>query len=186
MSWQRALLCFAQFSMMFGGSLAFSVHSREDRRDDSKISHTLKIGGRFVVGGLGTIRKCFTVKIADSFSAVYLSALTRMGRHHHSQATLNVAYYLFVCYLVGSRPLLLGGFFRLVASLVLTCLIAFVVAHSSNIWRLLKASVCALPSCFFPWAVDRRWAEQSGSAIALPNEPNLSPLFQRPPPILSL
>jgi hypothetical protein len=35
-------------------------------------------------------------------------------------------------------------------------------------------------------AFHRRWVERSRTTIAGPNEPSLSPLFERPPPILSL
>ncbi len=109
-----------------------------------------------------------------------------MGRYRHSQILLNVAYCLLVCYVADFRPLVIGGLFKLVASLVLACLLAFVVVHSANICRLLIACLHALPVCFFPLAVDRRWAERSQTTIAVPNGPRLSPLFQRPPPILSL
>jgi hypothetical protein len=84
------------------------------------------------------------------------------------------------------RPLLIGGFFKLVASLVLACLLAFVVVHSAKIWKLLIACLHALPVSFFPFAVDPRWAARWQTTIAVPNEPSLPALFQRPPPILSL
>lgn len=109
-----------------------------------------------------------------------------MGRYRCSQIFLNVAYCLLICFVADFRPLVIGGFCKLVASLVLACLLAFVVVHSANICRLLVACLHALPVCFFPLAVDRRWAERSQATVVVPNEPSLSPLFQRPPPILSL
>jgi len=109
-----------------------------------------------------------------------------MNRYCHSQIFLNVAYFLLIFCLADFRPLVVGGLFKLVASLVLACLLAFVVVHSANIRRLLIACLRALPVCFFPLAVDRRWAEQSRTTIAVPNGPSLSPLFQRPPPVFSL
>lgn len=120
--------------------------------------------------------------------AVYLLVpkRRRMGRYRSSQIFLNVAYYLLICFVADFRPLVIGGFFKLVASLALACLLAFVVIHSATICRLLIFCLPALPVCFFPLAVYRRWAERSQTTDAVPNGPSLSPLFQRPPPILSL
>jgi hypothetical protein len=107
----------------------------------------------------------------------------RMGSYRHSQIVLSVAYCLLVFCMADFRPLLIGGFFKLVASLVLACLLAFVVVHSAKIWKLLIASLHALPVCFFPFAVDPRWAERWQTTVAVPNEPSLPALFQRPPPL---
>jgi hypothetical protein len=60
-----------------------------------------------------------------------------MGRYRHSHVFLNVAYCLVICCVADFHPLVIGGFFKLVTSLVLACLLAFVVVHSANIWRLL-------------------------------------------------
>jgi hypothetical protein len=109
-----------------------------------------------------------------------------MGRYRYSQMLFNAAYYLLALFVLNPRPLLIVGLFKLTAFLVLACLLAFVVVHSANICRMVIACLHALPVCFFPLAVDRRWAERSQTTIAVPNEPSLSPLFQRPPPILSL
>jgi hypothetical protein len=109
-----------------------------------------------------------------------------MGRYRYSQMFFNAAYYLLALFVLDPRPLLIVGLFKLIAFLVLACLLAFVVVHSANICRLVIACLHALPVSFFPLAVDRRWAERSQTTIAVPNEPSLSPLFQRPPPILSL
>ena len=108
-----------------------------------------------------------------------------MGSYRHSQVFLNVAYCLLIFCVADFRPLLIGGFFKLVTSLVLACLLTFIVVHSANIWNLLIASLHALPVCFTPWAIDRRW-QRAPTTIAVPNEPSLSAVFQRPPPILSL
>ncbi len=117
---------------------------------------------------------------------ILVSSEARMGRYRQSQILSNVAYCLLIFCVADFRSLVIGGLFKLVASLVLACLLAFVVIHSANIWRLLIACLHSLPVCFLPLAVDRRWAEQSQTTIAVPNEPSLSPLFQRPPPIHSL
>lgn len=117
---------------------------------------------------------------------ILVSSEARMGRYRHSQMFFNAAYYLLALFVLDPRPLLIVGLFKLIAFLVLACLLAFVVVHSANICKLLMACLHALPVCFFPLAVDRRWAERSQAAFAVPNEPSLSPLFQRPPPIPSL
>jgi hypothetical protein len=109
-----------------------------------------------------------------------------MGRYRCSKAFLNVAYCLLICFLAEFRPLVVGGFFKLVAVLAIAFLLAFVVVHSANICKLLVARFHALPVCFFPLAVDGRWAERSQTSLIFPNEPSLSPLSQRPPPLRSL
>jgi len=117
---------------------------------------------------------------------ILVSSTALMGRYRHSQIVLVVAYCLLVFCMAGFRPLLISGFFKLVASLVLACLLAFVVVHSAKIWKLLLASLQALPVSFFPFAADPRWAERWQTTIAVPNEPSLPAMFQRPPPVLSL
>lgn len=107
-----------------------------------------------------------------------------MGRY--SQIFLNLAYCLLIFCVADFRPLVIGGFFKLVVSLVLACLLAFVIVHSPNIGRLLASCLRALPVRFFPSVVDRRWEERSQTNIVVPNEPSLAPLFQRPPPIFLL
>jgi len=109
-----------------------------------------------------------------------------MGRYRHSEMFFNAAYYLLVLFVLDPRPLLIVGLFKLIAFLVLAYLLAFVVVHSANICRLVLACLHALPVSFFPLAVDRRWAERSQTTTAVPNEPSISPLFQRPPPTFSL
>ena len=73
-----------------------------------------------------------------------------MGRYRSSQVFLNVAYYLLICFVADFRPLVIGGFFKLIVSLVLACLLAFVVVHSANICRLLTACLHALPVSLLP------------------------------------
>jgi len=109
-----------------------------------------------------------------------------VGCYRYSQIIVNAVYSLLVFCVLDVRPLLLVGFFKLVAALVLACMLAFVVVHSSNICRLITACLGVLPVSYFPLAVDRRGVEQSQTTVAIPNEPSLSPLFQRPPPILAL
>ena len=108
-----------------------------------------------------------------------------MRRYRRSQMLRDIAYCFFVFLVVDFRPLVRGSFFKLVASVVLACLLAFVVVHSANICRLVVACLTALPASLFRLAVARRWPEGSQTTIAVPNKPSLSTLFQRPPPTLA-
>jgi hypothetical protein len=109
-----------------------------------------------------------------------------MGQYRRGQIFWNAAYCVLVFCTVNFRPLLLGGVFKLMVSVALACLLAFVVVHSANIYRALAAGLHALPASYFPLTVDRRWAEEFQTTVMVPNEPSLSPLFQRPPPLFSL
>jgi hypothetical protein len=109
-----------------------------------------------------------------------------MGRYSCCQTFFNVAYCLLVFCVADFRPLVIGGFFKLVASLVLACLLAFVVVHTPNICKLVAACFRLFPTPFCPLVVDRRWAGRPQTNIAVAYEPTLPPLFQRPPPIFSL
>jgi hypothetical protein len=109
-----------------------------------------------------------------------------MGCYRHSQMFLNVAHCLFIFCAADFRPLVIGGFFKLIASLALACLLAFVVVHSASICKLVAACFHALPVSLFVFVVEPRWVRRSQAMIVVPNEPSLSPLFQRPPPIFSL
>jgi putative effector of murein hydrolase LrgA (UPF0299 family) len=107
-----------------------------------------------------------------------------MGRY--SQILLNFACCLLIFCVADLRPVVIGGLFKLAGSLALACLLAFVIVHSPNVGKLLASCLRTLPVRFFPSVVDRRWEEQSQTNIVVPSEPSLAPLFQRPPPILSL
>jgi hypothetical protein len=109
-----------------------------------------------------------------------------MDRYRYSQTFLNAACYLLVFCVVGFRPVLIGGFFKLIASLVFACLLAFVIVHSANIRRFVIAYLRVLPISLLPFVADRRWFEKPHTTVIVANESNLSPLFQRPPPIFSL
>jgi hypothetical protein len=119
----------------------------------------------------------------DLGSCILSQSERRMGRYH--EIFLNVAYCLLVFCVADLRPLLIGGLFKLIASLLLACLLAFVVVHSANICRLVTACFQVFPINRFRLPVDRRWAGRSQSTAVIANEPSLSPLFQRPPPIFS-
>jgi hypothetical protein len=106
--------------------------------------------------------------------------------YRQSQIFLSVACGVVICCVADLRLFLIGSLFKVVAFLLLAYLLAFVVLDSANIWRLLIVSLSALATDFFPWFVARRWTARSQTTIAVPNEPSLSPLFQRPPPLFSL
>ena len=108
-----------------------------------------------------------------------------MGRYCRSQIFLNIACCVFIFLAAGTRPPLASSFFKLIASLALACLLAFVVVHSANICKLLIARLHALPRSLFPLAVARRWSDRLQPKIAVPSEPGLSLFFQRPPPALT-
>ncbi len=99
---------------------------------------------------------------------------------------LNAAWYVLLGSVPEFGPLVVVGFFKLVASLALACLLAFVVVHSVNICRLLIAYLQALPVCFFPLAVESTMSSATTDSYRRFNEPSLRPLFQRPPPAFSL
>lgn len=108
-----------------------------------------------------------------------------MARYRCSLVLLNACSVL-LCLVAGLRTPFVIGFFKLVASLVLACLLAFVVVHSVNICRLLIAYFRALPVGFFELAVESSIGRAIPENYRCFNEPSLRPLFQRPPPFLSL
>jgi Na+/H+-dicarboxylate symporter len=75
-----------------------------------------------------------------------------MGRYRRGQILLNVAFCLFIYLVANFRPPLLGSFLKLVGSLALTCLLAFVVVHSANICRLVISQLLVLSESLFPLA----------------------------------
>jgi hypothetical protein len=117
---------------------------------------------------------------------VYSLRGSRMARYRYSQMLLNVAYIFLLRFALGVRPLLAIGFFKVVGSLALACLLAFVVVHSAHIRRLLVSCLKAFSLCFFPLAIGSRIFIDSTDSRRGFNEPGLRLLFQRPPPFLSL
>jgi hypothetical protein len=108
-----------------------------------------------------------------------------MGRYSRIQIILNIAFSLFIFWVVDSRAPLAGGLSKLIASLALACLLAFVVVHSANICKLLISRLQVVSEFLLPCGFDRRWSGRTQITIAVPDEPSLSPLFQRPPPFLA-
>src|SRR5260221_10561905 len=110
-----------------------------------------------------------------------------MGHSRYPRVFLDVALYLLAYCLVNFQPsFLVGGFSKLLASLVLAYLLAFVVIHPTDAFKRVAACLEALPVALAPLVVERQWIEESNASFAVPNKPSLAPLFQRPPPIFSL
>ena len=106
--------------------------------------------------------------------------------YRYARGFLTVAYCLLILALAEFRPIVIGGFFKLIASIVLAYLLAFVLVHRTNIFRILVTALKLSRISDFSIVVNRRWAGRSQTTIAFQDSPSLSPLFQRPPPIFSL
>lgn len=109
-----------------------------------------------------------------------------MGCYRYTRVFLTVAYCLLILGVAEFRPVVIGGFFKLIASIVLAYLLAFVLVYRTNTFKILAAGLKVSRIPGFSLVIDRRWAGQSQATIAVPDPPSLSPLFQRPPPIFSL
>lgn len=107
-----------------------------------------------------------------------------MARCRYSLMFLNACGVL-LCLVADFRPLVITGFFKLVAFLVLACLIAFVAVRSANVCRLLIAYLRGSVG-FFGLAVESSIGRAITENHRCFHEPSLRPLFQRPPPVLSL
>jgi len=109
-----------------------------------------------------------------------------MARYRYSLILLNVVCGVLLGLAANLGPTIVIGFFKAVASFALACLLAFVVLHSLTIGRLLVACFQALLVCYFPMAVGAPTGRASNNCYHKFNEPSLRPLFQRPPPFLTL
>jgi hypothetical protein len=109
-----------------------------------------------------------------------------MARCRCSLMFLNAACFVLLRLRADFGPLVVIGFIKVVACLALTCLLAFVVVHSANIGRLLIARLHGHLVCFSPLAVESSMGRATTDSYHRFNEPCLGPLFQRPPPFLSL
>ena len=109
-----------------------------------------------------------------------------MGHNRYGQTFLNVAFALLIFCVAEFRPVVIGGFFKLITSVVLAYVLAFVLLHRTNLFKILVASLQAFRMSGFPLVADRRRVGRSQTTITVPGAPSLSSLFQRPPPIFSL
>lgn len=122
----------------------------------------------------------------QDYPVVYSVQGSRMVRYRYSLMLLNLVCIVLLRFMSGARPLLAIGLFKVVGSLVLACLLAFVVVHSAHIRRLLVSCLKVFSLCFFPLAVESRIFSDTTDSHRGFNEPGLRLLFQRPPPFLSL
>ena len=109
-----------------------------------------------------------------------------MGHNRYGQVFLNVAFSLLIFCVAEFRPVVIGGFFKLITSVVLAYLLAFVLVHRTNIFKTLAASLQASQMSGVPLVVDRRRVGRSQTTITVPDPPSRSLLFQRPPPLFAL
>jgi hypothetical protein len=112
---------------------------------------------------------------------------SRVARFRYSLILLNVVCGALLGLAANFGPTVVISFFKVVASLALACLLAFVVLHSLTIGRLLIARFQALLVSFFPLAIRAPIGRASNDDPCHKfNEPSLRSLFQRPPPVLFL
>jgi hypothetical protein len=109
-----------------------------------------------------------------------------MECYRYAREFLTLVFYVLILRTAEFRPVVIGGFFKLIAAIVLAYLLAFVLVHRTNIFTMLAAGLKVSPMSGFSLVVDRGWARQSQATIAVPDPLGLSPLFQRPPPIFFL
>jgi hypothetical protein len=110
-----------------------------------------------------------------------------VARYRYSLILLNVVCGALLGLAANFGPTVVIGFFKVVASLALACLLAFVVLHSLTIGRLLIAGFQAFLVSSFPLAVRAPIGRASkDDPYHKFSELALVPLFQRPPPFLSL
>jgi len=106
-----------------------------------------------------------------------------MALHRRIRISFTVTSCLLVLSVAKFPPLLAISLFKLLASLALAYLLAFVVVQRVNIYKLVGACLRTLSIPLCPLLVAWQWIRQSQTALEVPNKPSLSSLFQRPPPI---
>lgn len=105
-----------------------------------------------------------------------------MDRYRYAPMLFNAACIVLLRVLSDFRPLVVIGSFKVVGSLALACLLAFVVVHSPHIRRLFISCLKAFSQCVFPVAIDSRMFSDTTDSHRGFSEPSLRLLFQRPPP----
>lgn len=93
-----------------------------------------------------------------------------------------VQYGLLVCAAQFSG-VLVGTILKVVAFLALAFLLIFVVRRSEHILEVVTACLRGLPEVLGKQSVAARWERPSPPLLNVLPAPNLSPLFQRPPPL---
>ena len=108
-----------------------------------------------------------------------------MVRYRETRGLLAVAHCLLILCVAEFRPILISGFFKLIASIALAYVLALVLVYRTNIFQILAAALNLSPAFGFSLVVTRHRTPRR-KRIKVPDAPSLSPLFQRPPPIFSL
>lgn len=93
-----------------------------------------------------------------------------------------VQYGLLVCtaHLSG---VFVGTVLKCIACLAFVILLIFVVRRSEHILKVVTIFLCALPANTGKQSSAARWKRTSPALLILQPDPELSPLFQRPPPL---
>lgn len=105
-----------------------------------------------------------------------------MARYRYSPMLFNAACIVLLRVVSDFRLLVAIGFFKIVGSLALACLLAFVVVHSAQIRRLFISRLKAFSPRVFPLAVESGMFSDTTDSDRGFSEPGLRLLFQRPPP----
>jgi hypothetical protein len=108
----------------------------------------------------------------------------QMDRHRRTVALSLASYLLFVC-VPGFRTFIFGGLLRLLVLLVLAYLLMFVTMYSARVCSEIWACLQLVPAHRFVLSSKRHMITGWNGIILLRDEPFLSALFQRPPPIVS-
>ena len=108
-----------------------------------------------------------------------------MNRRDSLEAVREVLLYMLPVYLSFYQALLVSGIGRAMVLLLLTVLLMFLVANRAEIFRAFAAFRKALPSSWVAPAPSCGLRELTFASLHVSSAPNLSPLFQRPPPIFS-
>jgi len=93
--------------------------------------------------------------------------------------------YMLPVYLPFYQALLIHGIGRAILFLLLAVLLMFLVGRKADICCSLAACLKAISSSSIAPARVIGFRELSFAFLAVPNEPSLSALFQRPPPLFA-
>jgi hypothetical protein len=108
-----------------------------------------------------------------------------MIRQSYRETLVDVFLYMLPVYLPFYQALLIHGVGQAILFLLLALLFMFLVAHKADVCRSLAFCLKALSSSWVAPARLIGFRELSFGFLAVPNEPNPSALFQRPPPLIA-
>jgi hypothetical protein len=108
-----------------------------------------------------------------------------MVRYHYIQETMDVWLCLLFFGVEALRAFVIAGVLKLLVSVALGYLLFFVVVHRATICKMVRAGIWGSRSAIL-LVTYRGWVPFVDKPIKIANELSLSPLFQRPPPVVSL